>query len=307
MQRTFLTVVAAAGSAGLLAVSLLGGPAMSASAASAGHVTGPPVSGVCVFAQSVTQPDDYGSTATSKAGRYVVEGLNSGQYELEFCPCFAGSTTLAEQLLPRLVRVTATHATAGANASLVAAGTISGTVLGETLHDGSHAVVPQPGVCADAFQINGFGANYGNSGTNGTFTITNLPPGKYVVYNLASEWYEDAATSAKATVVSVSARVVTTLADVTLPSNGAISGTVTGAGGKPVAGTCVTATVSGTEGTYSLIGLAPSNYRAEFSSGCGASGYLSQWWNGKASAATANTVKVTAATTTTGINASLRK
>jgi hypothetical protein len=306
------------------------GDSLARGGAISGRVTtgGKPVSGVCVFAQSVTQPDDYGSTATSKAGRYVVEGLNSGQYELEFFPCFAGSTTLAEQLLPRLVRVTATHATAGANVSLVAAGTISGTVLGETLQDGSQAVVPQPGVCADAFQINGFGANYGNSGTNGTFTITNLPPGKYVVYigdtgcgsiysNLAPEWYEDAATSAKATVVSISARGVTTLATVTLASNGAISGTVTGPGGKPVAGVCVTATtalstepevaVSRTGGTYSLIGLAPSNYRVEFSSGCGASGYLSQWWNGKASAATANTVKVAAAATTTGINASLRK
>lgn len=66
-------------------------------------------------------------------------------------------------------------------------------------------------------------------------------------------------------------------------------------------------TVSGAGGTYSLIGLAPSNYRVKFSSGCGASGYLTQWWNGKASAAAANTVKVATATTTTGINASLRK
>lgn len=295
-----------------------------------GRVTtgGKPVSGACVFAQSVTQPDDFGSTATSKAGRYVIQGLNSGQYELEFTPCFAGSTTLAEQLLPRLVRVTAPHPTAGANARLAEGGTISGRVLGDAVQDGSQAVVPQPGVCADAFQIDGFGANFGNSGTNGTFTITNLPAGKYLVYigdsgcgpiygNLTPQWYENAATSDKATVVSVSARRVTTLATVTLASNGAISGTVTGQGGVPVAGICVTATtalspepevaVSGAGGTFSLLGLTPSNYRVKFSSGCGASGYLTQWWNGKASAATANTVKVTAATTTTDINASLRK
>jgi hypothetical protein len=295
-----------------------------------GRVTtgGKPVSGACVFAQSVTQPDDYGSAATSKAGRYVIQGLNSGQYELEFFPCFAGSATLAEQLLPHLVRVTAPHAAAGANASLVPAGTISGTVLGDALQDGSQTVVPQPGVCADAFQVNGFGANSAAAGTNGTFRITNLPPGRYVVYigdigcgsivsNLAPQWYENAATSAKATVVSVSARGVTTLATVTLATNGAISGTVTGPGGTPVAGVCVTATtalsadpevaVSGAGGTYSLLGLATGKYRVEFSSGCGASGYLTQWWNGKASAATANTVTVTAATTSTDVNASLRK
>jgi hypothetical protein len=84
-----------------------------------------------------------------------------------------------------------------------------------------------------------------------------------------------------------------------------------------VAGICVTATtalsavpvvaITQAGGEYSLLGLAPGNYRVEFSSGCGASGYVTQWWNGKASAGAANTVKATAATTTTGINASLRK
>jgi hypothetical protein len=65
--------------------------------------------------------------------------------------------------------------------------------------------------------------------------------------------------------------------------------------------------VSGAGGGYCLAGLAPSNYRVNFSSGCGASGYVTRWWNGKASAATANTVTVTAGITRTGINASLRK
>ncbi len=294
-----------------------------------GRVTtgGKPVSGACVFAQNVTQIDDYGSSGTNKAGRYVIEGLNSGQYELEFFPCNEGFATLAEQLLPRLVQVTAPRTTSGANSSLVPAGQISGTVLGDTLQDGSQTVEPQPGACVEALQTNGFGANVGFSGANGTFTIANLPPGQYIVYigadcgniysNLAAEWYDNAPTEAKATVVSVIAREVTTLASVTLPTNGAISGTVTGPGSAPVAGICVTATtalspvpvvaVSGAGGTYSLVGLAPSNYRVKFSSGCGASGYVTQWWKGKASAATANTVKVTAATTTTGINASLRK
>ncbi len=295
-----------------------------------GRVTtgGKPVNGACVFAQSVTQLDDYGESGTNKAGRYVIQGLNSGQYELEFFPCDEGVGTLAEQLLPSLVRVTAPHTTGGANASLVPAGEISGTVLGDTLQDGSETVEPQPGVCVDAFQINGFGANSGISGTSGAFTITNLPQGKYVVYigdtgcgnifsNVAAEWYDNAATSAQATVITVTARAVTALASVTLASDGAITGTVTGPGGAPAAGICVTATtalsptpvvaVSGAGGTYSLVGLAPSNYRVKFSSGCGASGYVTQWWNGKASAATANTVKVTAGTTTTGINASLRK
>ncbi len=293
-----------------------------------GRVTtgGKPVRGACVYAQNVTQLDDFGETGTNKSGRYAIEGLNSGQYELEFYPCEQGAGTLAEQFLPRLVRVTAPHTTGGVNASLGPAGEISGTVLGDTLQDGSETVEPQPGACVIALQTNGIAANVGLAGPTGVFTITNLPPGKYIVdvggcgniySNLAAEWYQDAATSAKATVVSVAARTVTTLASMTLPGNGAISGMVTGPGSAPLAGICVTATtalspvpvvaVSGKGGTYSLIGLAPSNYRVRFSSGCGASGYLTQWWNDRASAAKANTVTVTAATTTTDVNASLKK
>jgi hypothetical protein len=80
---------------------------------------------------------------------------------------------------------------------------------------------------------------------------------------------------------------------------------------------CVTATgsllpqpvvaVSGSNGSYTLLGLPPGNFRVEFSSGCGASGYLAQWWNAKKSAKTATTVKVTAATTTTAIDATMQK
>jgi len=45
----------------------------------------------------------------------------------------------------------------------------------------------------------------------------------------------------------------------------------------------------------------------EFNSGCGASGYQTQWWNDKTTMATANLVTVTAGTTTAGITASLQK
>jgi molybdopterin-binding protein len=297
----------------------------------AGRVTtssGKPVNGACVFAQSVSQPDDYGNAQTNKAGRYVVEGLNSGAYELEFFPCDEGAGTLAEQLLSRTVQVTAPHTTAGANTTLPLAGSVSGTVLGSTVVDGTPTVEPQPGMCVDAFQINGFGANAGGTQANGTFTITNLPAGKYVVYigdtscggiysDLAPVYYENAPTVATATVISVDPAKVTALASDTLPSNGAISGTVTGPGSTPVAGICVTATsalspqpveaVTGAGGTYTLVGLAPSRYRLKFSSGCGALGYLTQWWNDKMSASTANTVPVAAAATTSAINASLQK
>ncbi len=286
-----------------------------------GRVTarGKPVNGVCVFAQGTGNPIDFGQTATNKAGKYDMTGLNSGRYEMQFYPCDEGSATLAETLLPRLVTVRALHTTAGANVAMPLGGDISGTVLG-----GSPATA-QPDVCVEADETNGVGANAATTGTNGEFTITNLPAGKYQVDiggcglfgNLAPQWYQDAPTPAHATVVSVSSGSVTELTSVTLSTNGAVTGTVTGPSHAALAGVCVTATsalleqpvvaVSRASGGYTLLGLPPSDYRIEFSSGCGASGYRTQWWKDKKSAATANTVTVTAAASTTGIDATMQK
>jgi 5-hydroxyisourate hydrolase-like protein (transthyretin family) len=288
----------------------------------AGRVTagGKPVRGVCVFAQSTSDFIDFSQTGTNKQGKYVLHGLNSGRYELQFSPCGGpGSATLASIILSRLVTVKAPHTTSGVNAALPRGGDIKGTVLG-----GSPAV-PQPNVCVEADAVDGLAVSAAGTSSNGAYTITNLPTGKYVVdigacgvvSNLAPQWYLDSATQAHATVVSVTGGKVTTLTTVTLSTNGAVTGTVTGPSHAPLAGVCVTATgsllpqpvvaVSGSIGSYTLLGLPPGNFRIEFSSGCGASGYLAQWWNAKKSAKTATTVKVTAATTTTAIDATMQK
>ena len=286
-----------------------------------GRVTagGKPVNGVCVFGQSPGDFIDFGFATTDKAGKYDMTGLNGGRYELEFEPCDEGAATLADTVLPRLITVRVPHVTTGANAAMPLGGDITGTVLG-----GSPAIA-QPNVCAEADETNGFGASAAITGANGEFTITNLPAGTYKVdigdcgvgSNLAAQWYEDAPTAAKATVVSVSSGRATALTSVTLSTNGAVTGTVTGPGHAGLAGVCVTASslrlaqpvvaVSGASGAYTLIGLPPSTYRIQFSSGCGASGYRTQWWDAKKSAATATVVKVTAATTTTGIDATMAK
>ncbi len=286
-----------------------------------GRVTagGKPVSGVCVFGQSPTSFIDFGQATTNKAGKYDMTGLNSGRYELEFYPCTEGTTTLAETFPSRLVTVKVPHTTTGANAVMPLGGDISGTVLGAS------PATAQPNLCVEAEETNGLAANAAETGTDGEFTITSLPAGKYVVdigacgtvSNLAPQWYQDAATVAHATVVSVSSGKVTALASVTLSTNGAITGTVTGPSHTGLAGICVTTSsdllqqpvvaVSRASGAYTLLGLPPGNYRIEFSSGCGASGYRTQWWDAKKSAATATVVKVTAATTTTGINATMQK
>jgi hypothetical protein len=134
------------------------------------------------------------------------------------------------------------------------------------------------------------------------------------------QWYLDKPTIAGATPVSVSSGVATSISGSppTLAEDGSIAGTVTGTGSSPLGGVCVAATatlggsapvysVTSSAGGYSIGDLPAGQYRVEFTSGCGAAGYLAQWWKDKPTGQTATIVTVTAGTATTGIGARLRK
>jgi hypothetical protein len=290
----------------------------------AGTVTsgGKPVFGMCVFAQSISQYLDSGSAVTTRAGYYLIRGLNSGRYEVEFAPC-NGTSPLAALLLGRTVQVTAPRRTNGVNAVAQLGGTISGQLLGDS------PAVAQPGLCVDALQASGELGSSAITEQDGTFAITNLPAGKYVVYfndtscaetptDLASQWYPAAATQGSATEVTVTAGKVTALPSVTLAPDGGISGRVTDTSQQPLSGACVIATptaagslpiygVTRGSGGYSILGLQPGRYDVEFSSGCGISGYLPQWWDKRNSPARVDQVPVTSGVTTANISATLHK
>jgi hypothetical protein len=100
---------------------------------------------------------------------------------------------------------------------------------------------------------------------------------------------------------------------VTLVADGGIAGTVQ-VSGSPAAGVCVIAypvagqqtpdvAETGANGTYQIAGLSPASYLVEFTSGCGASSYVTQWYNGAATKGTATPVAVTAGATTPSIDA----
>jgi hypothetical protein len=285
----------------------------------AGRVTngGKPVRNLCVDAQNVKVFDDFGSATSNSAGDYDIHGLNSGLYEIEVAPCGPGSDSYAIQVLPQLVRVTAPYRTSGVKLTAVHAATISGTVLA------SDSSENPAGACVEAYETNGDSYNYASVGLDGKYSITNLPPGTYDVYfadptcsdnepGLAPQWYLGKASERDATPVTVSG--VTTVKAV-LVDDGSISGSAT-AGGNPLPGVCVAAIAPGSEpvysvtssaGSYTITGLPAGGYRVEFSSGCGASGYRTQWWRDKPARQSAMLVKVTAGTTTTGVSAALRK
>jgi hypothetical protein len=106
---------------------------------------------------------------------------------------------------------------------------------------------------------------------------------------------------------------------VVIPSRPSITGTITG-GGKPVAGVTVSVTGSngvgaasvttGTNGAYSVAGLAAGSYTVCFnpvggSTGASTTGFLAQCWKDAASGGTPTTVAVSNTGTVTGIDAAL--
>jgi Carboxypeptidase regulatory-like domain len=292
----------------------------------AGRITsrGKSVSGACVFAQSITQLSDYGISLSGKGGKYVIAGLNSGRYELQLSPCLSRSAaSLASIVVPRLVTVKAPKATDGVNASIPVAGAISGIIRGGT------PAVAQDGRCAEAFAVNGLSLGFAETAADGSYQLTNLAPGRYLVYlgdpgcalfpqALAPQWYDNQPTQRTATSVKVTVGADTKIATATLASDGAISGNVTGTGNNPLAGACVIAystgqgaapvySVTGASGSYAIANLTPGSYKVQFTSGCGAIGYRGQWWQDAVSMSKAKIVTVASGATTPSVNAAMTK
>jgi hypothetical protein len=64
--------------------------------------------------------------------------------------------------------------------------------------------------------------------------------------------------------------------------------------------------VTSRTGGYTLTRLMPGRYKIEFSTGCGACGFATQWWDNAASATSAKVIKV-GFTAIAGIDATLRR
>jgi len=187
------------------------------------------------------------------------------------------------------------------------------------------------GICVGAITPQGAVAALTATAPNGTYTLTGLAAGNYLVNFQSSEfcnggnsasyvaqWYHNQPTQATASTVTVRSRRDTGSINAALQPGGSISGTVTAAGGGPLDGICVgTVTPQGAtviistapDGTYTLDGLPAGNYLVEFitAPGCGSNSgsYVAQWYNNQPTQATANTVAVTVGVDTGSINAAL--
>lgn len=258
------------------------------------------------------------SPLTNKEGRYTIRGLSSGSYQVSFFDCgiVRGRVRLGAATLPQPVKLVAPHAVTTANEKLSPAGSISGTLLG-----GPRAT-PQSGACVVAVPEGEGAAESTETNPAGTYKLAGLDPGTYKLYlgdpfcafsddSFAPQWYQGKSSEATATGVKVVPGSDTAGVDATLGGDGTITGLVTTHSHQPVAGECVTASpvnpvpdplldavphpvVAISSGSYVLTGLVPGKYTVEFSTGCGASGFRTQWWRHARSAGKATVITVPA-------------
>jgi len=300
-----------------------------------GTVTGPtgrPAKSICVTAISqraqAAQFDE-----TGRAGRYRLTGLSTGRWSLSFTPC-ARKSDLAVVTRPGTVRVTAPHTVTGVNIKLQVGGSVSGLVTSQVTGR------PLGFVCVLLLPVKASGSlGFAVTDRHGRYVASRLEAGSYRAYiadprcdgfpdavpPVAPQWYDGQPTQATAKTLHVSPGVTTARIDAVLASFGSVTGTVDTSGHAPVPGECVTAVpfragtdpatglptqqevaVTSRTGGYTLTALMPGRYKIEFSSGCGASGFATQWWDNAGSAKSAKVITVKFATIT-GIDATLRK
>jgi hypothetical protein len=284
-------------------------------------VAAKPLRNICVFANDA-QTASSGLAITGKAGTYTVPGLSTGSYVLEVGPC------TNQNLITVLThaKVTQPHAVRGVDVTLHPGGTVAGVVTAT-----SSSGPPVPGTCVEVISSNP--ANVGSfaiTGANGSYQATGLATGSYQVYfgdplcplgtpGLAPQWYDGQSVQAKATPVAVTAGQTTPSINAALQPDGEITGAVSaGPSDTPLSGACVTAVplpgaglprivAVSRAGGYALADLLPGRYKVEFSAGCGATGYKSQWWKDASSQAAAKVITVVAGQTVPSISATLTR
>ena len=279
-------------------------------------VAGHPLAGVTVTVYSAGS--SVTSTTTDQGGTYAVGGLPAGTYQVGFdtgggpnyTPVYySGKSTLATATP---VAVSAGAVTPNINAQLSGRAQIEGTVT-------SSSAAGISGAAVTVYNSAGQAVASATTNSNGTYTATMLDGGSYRVRfsspGYVTQYYNNQATLATATAVSVPSGGTVTAINARLVATGAISGTVTNNAATPVAiagvtvtvyngaGAAVGSTTTTSTGTFTITGLTPgtSAYRVGFAK----TGYVTQYYNNQATLAAANTITVSAGATTSAVNAHL--
>jgi hypothetical protein len=216
-RRTTVRVVAPRAVSGVSARLRAGGSV--AGAVRTGSPAG--AAGVCAEALPLDPDSLAGTSLTGRNGNYAIHGLAPGAYQVFFGDplCFPGSPPLAtqwydgQQARPAatVITVAARHTTAGIGATMLPEGTVSGTVTGPSATAVSGARVTAMPLAGGSRPVLAVTAA-------GSYSLIDLPAGQYKVKfgsgcgatGLATQWWQDARSSASATFIAVTPASVTT-------------------------------------------------------------------------------------------------
>jgi hypothetical protein len=288
-----------------------------------GGKNGKPLSGMCVGVFSPSNFEAGGDSVSQRTGKYVVEGLPPGRYQVEANVGGCGNNgNYAQANYPGLVRVSDAKTTSGINLYMQPGGILTGKVT-----DAATAK-PLAGVCVGDDQGDG-----AFTGSDGTYTITQLPAERVTVGfsggcgntgSYAPQYYHNQTVQEAASSVTITAGHTTGGIDAAMLPGARISGKVTNPNGRPARGICVFAapgalfpgfipffgdTVTAANGSYSETNLAPGQYAMAFFAGCqGPSNAAAlQWFKGQSDSGTAGLVAAAAGQTVTGINVTVTR
>lgn len=284
------------------------------------------------------------TVTTDVSGNYSVGGLTSVDYKVEFRPhecygepgCTPGGSYFPEYYNDKAdlnsadpVSVTQGSDTEDIDASLAAAGSISGTVTDE-------AGQPIQNISVYVYRTDGSWAGSANTDADGNYSVSNLATGEYKVRyssttycpypgctpsNYMPEYFNDKPDLDSADPVYVAEGSNTENIDASLATGGSITGTVTDEAGQPVQDIVVNVykfenywTYAGSVntdagGNYSVGSLGTGDYKVEFRNGscypsC-AQNYSPEYYDDKPDLLSADLVPVTQGSATENIDASL--
>jgi protocatechuate 3,4-dioxygenase beta subunit len=308
-----------------ISVNLSAGASLSGTVLDA--TTNNPISGICVSAQS--NSGGFGGQPTDANGNYTITGLPAGTYSLVFSDC-SGVTNYATTYYDQNSSGTDLYSSAtkisvnpgdqdgSLDVSMGEGGTITGTITAAV------GGAPLQNICVSA-QTNESGFGGQPTAADGSYSITGLPAGSYVLQftdcgttNYASQYYSatspDHGTTSyfDASAVTVSAGATRSGINSALSEGGSISGTITEANSPttPLANICVFADssdsgyggqVSAPDGTYSLTGIPAGSYKIQFYN-CGTSNYAGDFYSSTSVTGTQNWSSASQVTVTAGVN-----
>ncbi len=220
-----------------------------------GGKTGKPLGGMCVGVFSPTNFEAGGFARSEKSGKYVVEGLPAGSYQVEANVGGCGNNgNYAPAFYPRAVHVVDARTTSGINLYMQPGGTLTGTVT-----DAATAK-PLAGIC-----VGDDDGDFAVTGKDGTYKIEQLPAELTTVEfgggcgnagSYAPQYYGGEVTQEAAPEVTVTAGHVTAGIDAAMLPGATLAGRVTNLAGRPVRRVCI-GIVPADETEFGLLGGTP--------------------------------------------------